>query len=198
MSPGQLARLSWLCLTHVICCPLSTAGSIDLALGSLFLGCPPYPFCWYIPGMFGFVPLSNLGSWAWCEPVPCLGAYACWRDRRQRIVRLTCCGFLLACPWEGRGSHRLFEMPCHVLVRKMSREGGTGSLPIFLLEASHCFRRPLGWTWGDADQLLCLDEPEQMHCQYTAPGLFSWYWHPTHQIAVPFYEISAWWPVFWF
>lgn len=70
MSPGQLARLDWLCLTHFICCPLSTAGSIDLALGSLCLGCPLYSFCWYIPGMFKFILHFNLGSWDWCEQAP--------------------------------------------------------------------------------------------------------------------------------
>lgn len=144
MSPGQLARLNWLCLTHFICCPLSTAGSIDLALGSLCLGCPPYPSvdtARECSGLYHFTTLA-LEPDASESPASVLMLVKGAEDRG--LCASPVGGFLLAYPWEGTGSHRLFEMPCHILVRKMSRKGRTGRLPLFLLDVSHCFRRPSG------------------------------------------------------
>lgn len=138
MSPGQLARLDWLCLTHSVCCPLSTAGSIDLAWGSLCLGCPPHPFCWYILGMFKFILHYNLGSWV---NAPALVLVDVSGTEDRGLCGSHTGGFLLPCPWESTGdfspaifscSHRLFEVLCHSLVRMLSRKRGAWSLSLFL------------------------------------------------------------------
>ena len=53
--------------------PLSIDSSIDSALGSLCPGCPPHPFCWYIPRTFKFTPKLQpwlLGLRTGCEHLP--------------------------------------------------------------------------------------------------------------------------------
>ena len=81
--------------------PLSIDSCIDSALGSLCPGCPPHPFCWYIPRTFKFTP--KLQPWLlWlrtgCEHLP----WCSWVSAGSHAS-----GFPLAWPWELGTSYQL-------------------------------------------------------------------------------------------